>query len=418
MRVPLRSSLLGCALLVACGGEQSALDRQAVVTRDSLATGDSVVIRVITDAGEAADERPAPFAVDVEPELVIGTEAGDPEYELHRVFDAIRWPDGRIVVGNSGTHELRIFDSAGAFIERLGRRGAGPGEFEEFASIRLHAWADSLLATDDFRVHVYGPSLAFVGTRPFDVSRGPSRPFLAGVHRRGDWLAQAAVGGGAINGPPGSIITMQFELLRYTRDGSMQRSLLTFDGRPRYVVSAEGRISFPYIPLTAELLFAAFGDSAVVLREGQPELQWIDAMGRVTQVARWPRTQVPAREVYPRYVDSSLAGLRRGTDRSQEASYAALYATDLPLPEYAPLYTTLKVDDERRIWLERFRLPGDTGPGRWDVIAPTGEWLGTVDLPPRFTLFRAGRDYVLGRSLDSLGVERVQRHRVRPVPGR
>jgi hypothetical protein len=76
------------------------------------------------------------------------------------------------------------------------------------------------------------------------------------------------------------------------------------------------------------------------------------------------------------------------------------------------------MDDERRIWLERFRLPGDTGPRRWDVIAANGEWLGTVDVPPRFTLFRAGRDYVLGRTLDSLGVERVQRHRVRPVAGR
>jgi hypothetical protein len=125
---------------------------------------------------------------------------------------------------------------------------------------------------------------------------------------------------------------------------------------------------------------------------------------------------VPSSEVYPAYIDSSLAGLRRGTDRRQEAWYTELYKQDLPIPEFAPLYTTLKVDDERRIWLERFRLPGDTGPRRWDVIAPTGEWLGTVGVPPRFTLFRAGRDYVLGRTLDSLGVERVQRHRVRAAP--
>ena len=404
--------LLG-ALLAGCGGDASAPASNALVVRDSLVAGDSVPSRVITSTDAAADERAASFVVDAEPDLVIGTEAGDSEYELHRVFDAMRWSDGRIVVGNSGTHELRVFDSTGAFVERLGRRGAGPGEFEEFASIRLHGWADSILATDDFRVHVYGPALDFVTTRPFEVTRGPSRPFLSGVFDSGEWLAQAAEDGGRLNGPAGSVITMQFQLLRYTRDGSLVRPLVTFDGRPRYVLSVDGRTSFPYIPLTTALLIATLGDSVVVLREGQPELRWLDANGRVVQIARWSRRQVPAREVYPRYVDSSLAGLQRGSDRAQEASYAALYATDLPLPEFAPLYTTLKVDDERRIWLERFRLPGDTGPRRWDVIAPTGEWLGTVDLPPRFTLFRAGRDYVLGRTLDSLGVERVQRHRVR-----
>lgn len=413
MRVLSRWSLLGCALLVACGGEPPASDRQAVVTRDSLATGDSVVIRVITDAGEAADERPAPFAVDVEPELVIGTEAGDPEYELHRVFDAIRWTDGRVVIANSGSGELRTFDASGAYQGSLGRSGQGPGEFET-AMITLHTWSDSLLATDDLRVHVHGPSLDYAQTRSFDLTSGPGYVFPRGVFRDGEWLALAPEDGGVLNGPPGSVVTLAFRALRYTAEGRFSRDLFRYEGRPYYRTATQ----FMYIPLTSEAVFGAVGDSTVVLHDGQPELHWYDRQGRMVQVARWPRRRVPSREVYPAYIDSSMAGLRRGRDRQQEAAYDELYKADLPLPEFAPLYSTLKVDDERRVWLERFRLPGDTGPRRWDVIAPTGEWLGTVDLPPRFTLFRAGRDYVLGRSLDSLGVERVQRHRVRPVAGR
>jgi hypothetical protein len=211
---------------------------------------------------------------------------------------------------------------------------------------------------------------------------------------------------------------MTFELLRYDASGQLTQSLLTYQGRPTYVLQAAGFITYLPVPLASEWLFGASGNSAVVLRAGQPELLWYDQTGRLAQVARWTRRRVPSREVYPVYIDSSLAQLQRGTDRQLEAAYDAFYKTDLPIPEFAPLYTTLKVDDERRIWLERFRLPGDTGPRRWDVINASGEWLGTVDVPPRFTLFRAGRDYVLGRTLDSLGVERVQRHRVRPVAGR
>jgi len=402
------------SLLAACGGDAPAPGVGALVVRDSLVAGDSVPVRVIESTDAVADEREAPFVVDTAPELVIGTDAGEEPYELHRVFDAMQWRDGRIIVANSGSSELRLFDGAGTYLGSLGRSGRGPGEFD-VANMAVHAWGDSLLATDDTRVNVYSPTLEFVATRPFDVSSGPSFPFLRGVFANGTWAAFAAEGGGILNGPPGSIINMGFELLHYSADGVMQRSLRRYAGAPRYVLSAAGRTSFPYVPLTPEELSGVLGDSLVLLQKGQPELLWFDQQGRLTQIARWSRRRVPSAEVYPAYIDSSLASLRRGTDRRQEASYTALYQTDLPIPEFAPLYTTLKVDDERRVWLERFRLPGDTGPRRWDVIAPTGEWLGTVAVPPRFTLFRAGLDYVLGRTLDSLGVERVQRHRVRPV---
>ena len=406
-----------CLLLTACGGDKPSIGATAsLVVRDSVVAGDSVPVRVVESTEAEADERAAPFTVDFEPELVIGTDEGEPAYELHRVYDAIRWPDGRMVIANSGSGELRIFNASGTFLGSVGRTGQGPGEFD-VPSIFLHAWGDSLLATDQLRVHVYGPSLEYVQTRAFDLAAGPSNVFLNGVFSDGAWLASAPEGGGVLNGAVGTVITMAFQVLRYTPDGRLPRELFQFAGRPRYRTSTQ----FPYIPLTSESIFGTMGDSTVVLREGQPELEWYDTHGRVVQVARWSRRRVPSREVYPVFKDSTMAVLRRNSAQAagfQMAANEELFKADLPIPEFAPLYTTLKVDDERRIWLERFRLPGDTGPRRWDVINASGEWLGTVDVPPRFTLFRAGRDYVLGRTLDSLGVERVQRHRLRPVAGR
>ncbi len=69
------------------------------------------------------------------------------------------------------------------------------------------------------------------------------------------------------------------------------------------------------------------------------------------------------------------------------------------------------VDATSHVWLERYRLPGDTLPS-WDVIAPNGRWLGAVSIPSRLRVMQVGEDFVLGRHLDSLGVERIRVHRL------
>lgn len=54
----------------------------------------------------------------------------------------------------------------------MGRRGTGPGEFSDNSSIQLHRWTDTLLATDDARVHAYTEALDSARTRPYDFTSG------------------------------------------------------------------------------------------------------------------------------------------------------------------------------------------------------------------------------------------------------
>ena len=69
--------------------------------------------------------------VDSLPSLSIGVAEGAPEYELHRVFGATQLSDGRIVLVNQGTQEIRFYDARGQFLSRAGRAGRGPGEFSD-----------------------------------------------------------------------------------------------------------------------------------------------------------------------------------------------------------------------------------------------------------------------------------------------
>src|SRR5687767_7351757 len=69
------------------------------------------------------------------PMLQIGSADGKEPYLLSRVRAAIRLDDGRIVVANGGSAEIRIYDAKGTFQKALGRRGQGPGEFDNLTWI-------------------------------------------------------------------------------------------------------------------------------------------------------------------------------------------------------------------------------------------------------------------------------------------
>ena len=51
-----------------------------------------------------------------EPLVDIGVLEGESVYQLHQVRGALRLSDGRIVVANAGTEELRYFDASGVYL--------------------------------------------------------------------------------------------------------------------------------------------------------------------------------------------------------------------------------------------------------------------------------------------------------------
>ena len=122
-------------------------------------------------AGEVVTVRE--WEVSPEPIVSIGVAEGEPAYELHRASDAISLGDGRIIVANSGSSELRVFDSAGTFLNAIGRQGGGPGEFRGTITLFPHS-GDSLIAYDNGngRFSVFAPDgryarLLDVDARPF-----------------------------------------------------------------------------------------------------------------------------------------------------------------------------------------------------------------------------------------------------------
>lgn len=112
------------------------------------------------------------WAVSDSPKVQIGVVEGDPAYELRLAIGAVRMPDGRIIVANRGSSELRIYDPEGRHLHTVGREGEGPGEFRNIGDLWLYR-GDSLAVYDVSlrRVSVFDVRPAFVRSVPI-VSPG------------------------------------------------------------------------------------------------------------------------------------------------------------------------------------------------------------------------------------------------------
>lgn len=135
---------------------------------------DSAGVTIVENRGEGAWSERVGWRLSPEPLVDIGVVAGAPEYRLFRAYDAARLSDGRIVVANGGTNELRFYDPAGEFLLAAGRDGEGPGEFRDLQAV-WRIGGDSLLAYDFGvqRLSVFTPDGTFA--RSFRVESPTGR---------------------------------------------------------------------------------------------------------------------------------------------------------------------------------------------------------------------------------------------------
>lgn len=388
--------------LVACGSPAG--ESSTTVVRDSMGVA-------IVESTAPAWSGAAGWEIDSAPRLEIGVEAGEEPYELNRVFHAMRQPDGTILVGNSGSGEIRVFDATGRYVRAIGRRGNGPGEFGEYSTVRVFRASDgSLVAYDggNLRIHHFDSSGTYQRTVRIESTADGLRAFFQDLFGDGSWLMLALQP--ELRNEPGTYLRSAQQYVRFSAEGKPLGVLRSVEGRTRFVNKVGEITHFPYLPFTAEPLAGAQGERVYIVAGGAPELEVRDLNGALVRMSRigldLPRTA----DVWDRYRESSLASM----DSTQRPRYEHFYGLNHPLPERVPAFQTLLVDADSNVWLERYRLPWETD-SRWEVIDPEGRWLGELAAPARLRLLQIGHDFVLGRQADSLGVERVRVHALRRV---
>jgi hypothetical protein len=381
-------------LLCAACGTDSRPGEVAVAGRDSAG------VRIVENHAPAWAEGEA-WTVSTEPSLTIGSAVDDEGYFLHQVMGALRLDDGRIVVANAGTNELRLYGPDGAYLETTGRAGEGPGEYEAIYSLSRYV-ADSILVADPAlgRTSIvdesgsFGRSVRIDGRHETLGSLGDGSLVLL-KWRTG---ASADYGAAGITWLSGRVMVMSPHGSAVDTIGEfdLSQNAVGPDGRPARYLFQPWHVR----AITDSSLFWARGDSFAI-REYNRE-------GNLLRIIRKTHTPTPVTESLKKeFVGSYLRVLERDGFPEERRNQIAdeFYAAESN--QAVPPFRSMLLDRSGNLWVGNYS-PDPYAPSRyWEVFGTEGSWLGTVETPPGVVLYEIGDDYLLGRSKDEYGVEYV-----------
>jgi hypothetical protein len=72
---------------------------------------------------------PATRFLEPTPIVNLGGSSVDPDNQFFNVLTAVRLSDGRLIVVDAGSHNVKWYSPDGSLIASTGGRGGGPGEF-------------------------------------------------------------------------------------------------------------------------------------------------------------------------------------------------------------------------------------------------------------------------------------------------
>ncbi|MGH7129464.1 MAG: hypothetical protein ACREIV_12915, partial [Planctomycetaceae bacterium] len=217
--------LLAIAAAVGCG--DAGADPLVATVRDS--AGIRIIENVVPDSGDVA------WWILETPALVdIGGVDADEAHALYRVGGARRLSDGRIVVSNGGSGEVRWYGADGTYLRTSGRRGDGPGEFQRPGQI-IGLPADTVMIADGFgrRVTVLDPAGEFV--RDFQPGGADARATLVDRLDDGTLIARAVFTVAGEDLQDGMMNRPDVNLVALSPGGELQDTITSVPGTERFL---------------------------------------------------------------------------------------------------------------------------------------------------------------------------------------
>jgi 6-bladed beta-propeller protein len=345
-------------------------------------------------------------------ELRIGELEGAEEYTFGIIMDALAGKDGSIFVAEFRPASIRVYDANGKFLRKAGREGSGPGEYQQIGGLAV---------LNDGKIAVYDPALGRVSIldaqgnfmRSFQLQTGfftndafhvddaghfyvkasaqLPNPGELGLDRPVNWIKASSTGQVLDTFPQPVGRTPPVQLYGGPHDSRVDPLVSTLS-RLGGVVSGS--------PLTYSIDVQRPGQTRLVIqREYKPIALAGAEKSEWEAMAAWLSKQPTSRS------------FRDGKPiDGPTAKYNA--------PTVKPAFRSLRVDEENRIWVERYvsaskfpppappKLPPGAvlstafkdrpvsvwrEPTTYDVFDPNGRFLGAVVAPPK-TQFLAMRD--------------------------
>ena len=377
---------------------------------DAQTSRDSAGIRIVENRAPSWTGATA-WRFSPEPTLQIGAVEGDSSLQFNRTQYATQLSDGRIIVAQSSS--LRVFSPAGAFLQTIGRRGRGPGEFGLGVSGIAALRGDTIAVNQSRSIVLFDSRGAYV--------RAPSTypPNLLRDHR----------GEGGILLPDGSALLTVYEpeprewkvgvirptrgYIRVTPGGIDADTAGFFPGLEQVVVTGGAQPDIDIRPFGPRTDVAAGGDRVYIGDNASYEVRGYTLDGLRPRVVI--RRSVPAVPVTAadkaawvqrrRAMVASIPPVRRA---AEEPLLERMIAR-AEFPRTHPPYTQIVADRLGNLWV-RETPPRASDAPTFAVYDRTGRLLGNVSPPTGVTILEIGADYMLGVWKNEDDVEFIRRY--------
>ena len=391
--------------LVALAALACAQDDQQQQSPTGLASlvRDSADIRITENASPPEGSR-LPWRIGPEPTVSIGELEGEEPYMLHWAGRFARLSDGRIVVANLGSSEVRMFDASGTHLVSWGGVGEGPGEFMSLAQVAL--WpGDSIVAW-------YSSGL---GISVFDSDGNYGRSFVLQSGEEASWrrprpIAVRADGTILSINDPEDADTAVVEI--WDADGALSASLGTHPGREVIVTTNEqGSRELKMTVYSRELVTGQWGDLVVASHTTRYEIRAFRGDGTLARIVRREHVlRAPTQADLEPYIEEQLAMYATIPDLPPAiAEQARKSLGSTPLAKTFPAFSTILSDAAGNLWVREYDFPREERPAPlWTVFDPEGRVLGFIETPQGLRIGQIGEDYILGHYRDELDIEYVQ----------
>jgi hypothetical protein len=381
---------------------------------------------MVLNPGASFEAGGAEWRVGDRPSVVIGDVAGADEYLFDRIMGVQRLSDGRWVVADMGSSQLRYYNAAGRHVQSVGRSGEGPGEFGQVMG--MYRLAGDTIAVDDFRnrIHFIDGTGAFVGQLTLAGSPAGERTLPVGSFRDGTIVARTTSATPQRLEAPHTM-TYAYHRAALEPDGASSRRLVLADtigtwGAIRLVPGWRG--SAQPVQFDGRTQTGVLSDGVAVADPMTFELRVYSIDGSLRTVARTDWTPQPVsaaaiEQARSAYIDGAGEGGRAVPPQLRQQRQDI---TDTwQIAPHMPAFSAMVIDSSDNIWLREYVPNEETvglwvraplAPTRWLVFDGSGELLARAVLPARFVPRSIGDDYVAGIHYDEMEVEYVHSYAV------
>ena len=321
-------------------------------------------------------------------------------------FDVDAW--GRIFVLDNQAQEVRIFDSGGAFVRTVGRRGEGPGEFTQAGSVDLSRNGEIwVMGMGQGRVSIFDTTGTYLRGERTNAGGMILRPYRGGFDPMGRYnvvIRSAGMRGMARFDQ--SFTPIDTISLPENPEEGESFTMVGDDGRSRMsaAVPFQGFMAWRFSPT----------GTVWTLLTGRYELSEMTTGGEVLRTVTKDHEPIP---VTNEEREEAIENLEWFTSQGGQIDRSKF-------PNTKPATASFLIDDERNLWVERQVVFADEDDeGRlFDLFDAEGRYLGMLRLP--FSLRRSipepiVRNGVLyGVTSDEIGVLYVVRARIVKPSGR